>query len=165
MMLQIRKAEMSELPDILPLFDRARAFMANTGNPNQWGGDYPNETITREDITKSNCYVCTSDGQIECVFSLIYGNDPWYEKIYDGAWLNDEPYAAVHRMASAGRVKGLARFCLDWAVAEAGNIRIDTYIENEIMKKLLVHCGFTYCGIIRIPGVGDGVAYQRMKGE
>ena len=33
----IQKATLAQLPEILTLYDRARSFMAQTGNPDQWG--------------------------------------------------------------------------------------------------------------------------------
>lgn len=158
----IRKAQLDELDEIMKLFATAKKFMVQTGNPNQWDDTYPTATHIRTDIENGTFYVCVAEGELACGFAMIYGEDPWYVTI-EGQWLNQEPYAAVHRMASAGRVKGMAKFCLDWAVQEAGNIKIDTFIENEVMKALLVKLGFTYCGLIGIPGVGHGAAFQRVR--
>ena len=160
--LLIRKAEISELDDIMKLFDTAKAFMKATGNPRQWGDNYPNISHIRKDIENNDFYVCVAGEELECGFAMIYGDDPWYMEI-EGDWLNNAPYAAVHRMASSGKVKGMAKYCLDWAVEEAGNIKVDTFIENEIMKALLTKVGFSYCGLIGIPDVGYGAAFQRVK--
>ena len=37
----IRHAEMADLPAMMDMFARARAFMASSGNPNQWVDGYP----------------------------------------------------------------------------------------------------------------------------
>ncbi len=41
------------------------------------------------------------DGVIETEVGFANGqtDKPTYEKIYDGAWLNDEPYYVIHRLA------------------------------------------------------------------
>ena len=44
----------------------------------------------------------TDDRKLAAVFAYIEGNDPTYSDIFDGAWLNNLPYAVVHRLASAG---------------------------------------------------------------
>ena len=44
--MEIRKARIEELDTIMSIFARARSFMAETGNPNQWGSNKPErETI------------------------------------------------------------------------------------------------------------------------
>ena len=46
----IRLAEMQDIPAILAIFDQAREFMRNTGNPNQWPTFYPNRQLVEEDV-------------------------------------------------------------------------------------------------------------------
>lgn len=41
-------------------------------------------------------------------FALCTGEDPTYAHI-DGAWLDDDSYVTIHRIASSGIVKGAAR--------------------------------------------------------
>ena len=48
----IQKATLAQLPEILTLYDRARSFMAQNGNPDQLGNAYPPEKMIREDIEK-----------------------------------------------------------------------------------------------------------------
>ena len=63
--------------------------------------------------------------------------DPTYAVIYDGAWPSDEPYGVVHRIASAGTVKGAGAYCLNWAFEQCQNLRIDTHKDNFVMQNLL----------------------------
>ena len=53
----IRKANLSQLPQILSIYERARAFMAQTGNPTQWGDHFPPHDLLRSDIPKKQLYV------------------------------------------------------------------------------------------------------------
>ena len=49
--MEIRKAVSGDLPRIMEIYAFARAFMAEHGNPHQWGhNNWPPETLIREDI-------------------------------------------------------------------------------------------------------------------
>ena len=39
--MQIRKATMNDLPDILAIYAYAREYMKEHGNPDQWKDNYP----------------------------------------------------------------------------------------------------------------------------
>lgn len=54
--LSIRKAELSDLPQILDVYEYARKFMAETGNPGQWGSKFPLESRIREDMEEQQLY-------------------------------------------------------------------------------------------------------------
>lgn len=103
----IRRAVPSDLPDILEIYAIARRFMAQAGNPDQWRDVYPPEDLVQDDIRQGFCHVCVLDGRIQGVFAAMCWDDPDYQVI-QGAWLNDRPYWAVHRVASRGEVRGVA---------------------------------------------------------
>ena len=46
----IEKATLSQLPQILDIYQKARLFMTQSGNPDQWGTAYPTEDMIRQDI-------------------------------------------------------------------------------------------------------------------
>ena len=77
--------------------------MAATGNPNQWVDGHPRLSLIEDDIKAQISYVCVIDGRIEAVFVLLREGDSDYDRIYQGQWQNDDPYVAIHRLASAGR--------------------------------------------------------------
>ncbi len=143
----IYKANLSHWDEIQEIYAIARKFMAENGNPTQWEDWYPAQDTTREDIARGQLYLYEVEGRIQGVFALIYGDDPDYAVI-DGQWLNDNPYAAVHRMASRGEVHGVVAHCLQWALEQAGTIRIDTHGDNIPMQRALIRMGFTRCGVI-----------------
>ena len=91
----IRKAVKNDLPHIFEIYAHARKFMAENGNPNQWGDIKPRKELVESDIEKGISYVCEKDGEILGVFAFICGEDPTYKIIYDGEWLSDEPYAVI----------------------------------------------------------------------
>lgn len=158
---QIRPAEFSDLPEILKIYKEARAFMRQTGNPNQWWDYHPAESILREDIPKGQLYVYETDGQIGAVFAYIQGTDPTYLEIDGPGWLNDEPYGVIHRIAVAQRGQGIIARIFDWALERCPNLRIDTHVDNAPMRRALEKYGFTYCGIIHIFNGDERIAFHK----
>jgi len=108
--MKIRKATTSDLETVLDIYAGAREFMRQTGNGNQWKNIYPTREIIEDDIKRENLYAVCEDEIIHAVFAFIPGVDPTYNEI-DGKWLNDKPYAAMHRVASAGKKKGMLHEC------------------------------------------------------
>lgn len=172
--MHIEHAMIADLPRIMEIYACARRFMAENGNPRQWGPtNWPPESLIRSDIEAGNLYVCVRDegdlapdmveaGQVAgqasanrlvvAVFFYIAGADiePCYAGIEDGAWLDPSPYGVVHRIASDGSVKGAGSFCIRWAYEQIGHLRIDTHPDNKVMQGLLAKLGFRRCGIIHV---------------
>ena len=67
----------------------------------------------------------------------------------------------IHRIASAGRVGGIFAAALDYCWDYVDNIRIDTHRDNRVMQELLVHHGFSRCGIIYLANGDERIAFQR----
>lgn len=159
--MNIRKAASDDLNILLKLYEHARIFMAQHGNPTQWGTSYPPAAILEQDIANGDCYVCEENGIIHATFYFREGKDDTYARIYEGAWQNTAPYGVVHRITSDGLLRGTASFCLDWAFRQCGNLKIDTHRNNQIMQRLLEKNGFTYCGIIYLEDGSERLAYQK----
>ena len=66
----------------------------------------------------------------------------------DGAWPEDLPYATIHRMASAGHVRSIGQFCIDWCLRQGLPVRADTHADNVYMQRALEKSGFVRCGRI-----------------
>lgn len=161
--MEIRKTRMEELDQVMAIYAHARKFMAEHGNATQWGQTKPARELVIEDITQGKSYVCVEDGKLAAVFFYQKGVDATYITIYDGAWKNDLAYGVVHRIASAGTVKGAGAFCLNWAFEQCGNLKIDTHHDNIVMQNLLKKLGFEYCGIIHLMDGDERLAYQKEK--
>ena len=159
--MKIRNAVMGELNLLMEMYADARRFMAEHGNPDQWGTSYPPREMVEGDIRGENVYVCEEDGRVTGAFYYKEGKDATYEVIEDGTWLSKRPYGVVHRIISDGTVKGTASFCLAWALEQCKNLKIDTHRENRVMQKLLEKNGFTYCGIIYAEDGSRRMAYQK----
>lgn len=151
--MQIRKTNESDFATVMKIYARAREFMAETGNPNQWGPTkWPPEALVREDIATGKGYVCVEDGRVVGTFFFDHGEDiePTYRTIEDGSWAVDGPYGVVHRIASDGSVRGVGAFCIGWALEQCGHLRIDTHADNVVMQSLLAKLGFERRGIVHV---------------
>jgi RimJ/RimL family protein N-acetyltransferase len=137
--------------------------MRGNGNPTQWSDWYPPQDMIERDIAAGTSYVCVENGEIAAVFYFNVERDPTYENI-DGAWLDDEPYGVVHRIAKRRGVKGAGEFCLNWCLEQCRSIRIDTHKDNAPMQKLLSKFGFKYCGIIWVLDGEERIAFQKNDG-
>ncbi|MBQ9554935.1 MAG: N-acetyltransferase [Muribaculaceae bacterium] len=160
-----RKARMEDVPVIMRLIDEARGIMRSCGNMNQWIDGYPSRETIVDDINSGHCYVCEEDGgELVASFAFIPGPEPTYKEIYDGQWLDDKPYHVVHRLASTASSHGIFHDVMDYCMAEAGNLRIDTHRDNVIMRHVIERYGFTYCGIIYLASGDERLAYQLERG-
>lgn len=159
----IRKTTLEDLDIILKIYANAREVMHKNGNPHQWVNGHPTKEAIIKDINMGNSYVVLFNKEIVGVFSLIFGADPTYLKIYDGKWLNDEPYGTIHKIASSYKVKGILKAAIDYSFNYVNNIRIDTHEDNKVMRYLLNKYGFSYCGIIYLENGDPRLAYQKVK--
>ena len=150
----IRKSTEQDIPRMLEIYAGARAFMAARGNPNQWGPtQWPPEALLHRDIRGGNSYVCVNaEGRVIATFFFLYGADiePTYREITGGAWRDSSPYGVVHRLASDGSERGIGAFCLEWAYAQCGHLRIDTHGDNTVMQNMAERLGFVHCGTIYV---------------
>ena len=129
--------EIKDLPLVMEIYDYARAFMRATGNTTQWIDGYPSEALICQEIEDGHSFVCTGEqGEILGTFCFILGEDPTYQQIYEGAWLNDEPYGVIHRLATNGKQKGVSEACLDWCFERWPNVRVEILILSSIESKM-----------------------------
>lgn len=156
----IRKATLEDMPVLLEIYDRARKFMASTGNVNQWTNGYPSQEILAEDIAKNEMYVLEDEDGIQASFVFYCGIDPCYIKIYDGQWLNDEPYGVIHRIATRGLKKHMADIILEYCSSKINNIRMDTHIDNKPMQNFMLKHGFKHVGTIYLKNGQSRLAFH-----
>ena len=145
----------------MQIYDNARAYMRKSGNQNQWSNGYPNKEVILQDIADGRFYGVYDGESLVCVFMMMVGVDPNYNVIYDGSWLNDEPYAVIHRIATTVHGKGVAEMCYNFALAHCNNLRIDTSSENYPMQKSLLKNGFKCCGVIHLANGDPRLAYHK----
>ena len=156
----IRLARVEDLNAILAVYEAARRYMRENGNPTQWGESYPERSMLEEDIRRRQLYVDEQEGAIHGAFAFILGEDPTYAYIEDGAWLNDAPYGTIHRVAGDGAVKGTFDRCLAFCKGRSQELRIDTHRDNLTMQHLIERSGFARCGIVYMEDGSPRIAYQ-----
>lgn len=160
----IRKAKKDDIESIMPIYEEAKAKMRAEGNVKQWSDKYPDEETLLTDIARGELYVAEGPEGVYGVFMLSYAGEETYEVI-DGAWLNDERYAVIHRIASKGRGTHLLRDAVNYAMKTVDNVRIDTHEDNKTMRMLLKSLGFVYTGIIHLKSGDERRAYQLVKSK
>jgi GNAT superfamily N-acetyltransferase len=144
-------------------YDYGRAYMRSEGNTIQWVNGYPSEELIRREIADGHSFVCTDEqDEVLGTFCLIIGEDPTYLRIDDGAWLNDEPYGVIHRLATNGHRRGIGKACFEWCAQRCANLRADTHQDNPTMQHILEREGFQRCGIIYVADGTPRIAYQRL---
>ena len=157
----IRNAVPSDIPDILRIYEVARETMRQSGNPTQWAGDYPGLPEAEYDIAAGTGFVIVDEQDVaHATFMFAPGPDPTYAIIEDGAWLDDEPYGVIHRIASDGQLRDVLSTAVDFCRARIPNLRIDTHEDNVIMQHVLAKKGFMRCGIIYLETGDPRVAFQ-----
>ena len=183
-MLTIRPATAADLPAVRPIFEAAKAIMRADGNAEQWAApNFPGDGLLLRDIARGGGYVIESSvppvissevekspvmpgptghlsTRIVAYFALLPSPEPTYSYI-DGAWLSDEPYGVIHRIASFPDEHGIFSAIIDFAASRYPHLRIDTHRDNRIMQHVIESAGFTYCGIIWLTDGTERLAYER----
>ena len=158
----IRKTDKTDIKEASAIYDIARAFMKASGNPNQWSSGRPNAEDIKRDIDEGCSYVIEENGELIAIFYFRIGKDKTYDEIYEGDWLNSEPYAVIHRVAVKHSGKGLAGKIFDWCFSRFPNLKIDTHRDNIPMQHSLEKAGFKRCGIIHLENGEKRIAYQKI---
>lgn len=166
----IKKADKNNLTEILKIYKEAREYMALNGNKDQWGTNYPPRELIEKDITEGKSYIAFDEENKICgVFYFAIENDPMYNIIEEGQWLNNNPYAVVHRIAVSMNThnKGIASKCIDYAVrlckeSNIFDLRMDTHRDNVPMQHFLVKKGFEKCGVVFVDDGTERLAYHKV---
>ncbi len=158
----VRKAQMTDLNRIEEIYRQARQFMADTGNPNQWGKINPPTAQLLEDIRLGDLYVISEEEIIHGVFYFYIGDDPTYHDIYEGNWYSDTPYGTIHRIAGDGS-GGILHTAVAFCEKKMEHLRIDTHEDNKVMQRAVAREGFQRRGIIYIADGTPRIAYDRVK--
>ena len=152
----IRQARFDDIDSILMVVLDAKELFLNQGS-SQWqsANGYPNRDTFLTDLEHNTILVVEEERCICAVAVVTRGIDPSYNTIYQGAWISNLPYIAVHRIAVKKEYyrQGLAKKLLLHAEEIArkegySSIKIDTHEKNIPMQGLMKQLGYTYCGII-----------------
>jgi len=155
----IRVAKPADWPELERVYAAARRFMAENGNPHQWGQTSPASERLREDMAAGRLFVEEQDGRVRGAFALVMGEDPTYGYI-EGAWRYAGPYGTLHRVAADGTHPGFFGRCVSFCRQRTSHLRIDTHRDNAVMRHLVEKEGFVYCGVIYLADGNPRMAYE-----
>lgn len=166
--MRFRPAELSDLLAIWKIIQDAIQSRKEEGS-DQWQDGYPNPEVLENDIKQAYGYVLCAEEEILAYAALIFGKEP--EPAYasiDGAWLSQQAYLVVHRVATAKHHKGkgiathLFREIEKLALEKSYlSIKVDTNYDNLAMLKLLENLEYTYCGKVVLAG-GERKAFEKL---
>ena len=165
----IRNAKPEDAPRIMEIIDAAKAALKALGT-DQWQNGYPNMESTLADIEAGISRVLETDGKIIATAAVYVGNEPTYDRIYDGTWLTDNrTYGIIHRIAvdTQNKNKGTASRIMDYCAElarEAGvtSLRCDTHFGNVIMQHTLEKNGYVRCGTIYLHDGQLRIGYEKL---
>ncbi len=158
----IRKAQVDDVDVILGIYEAARIYMRSEGNMTQWVNGYPSRDHILADIGRGVCYIAIdADGEAVMAFAFIIGDDPTYDIIENGRWLDDSAYGTIHRLGSTGKYRGMLARCVDFCSRQISNLRLDTHADNTTMLNAVKLLGFKRCGVIYCQDGTPRIAFQR----
>lgn len=167
MALTLRKSLPEDIPAIMELVGQAQEYFRSKGI-DQWQNGYPNPDSIMNDIALEHGFVLEKEGIIVATAMISFDGEPTYNKI-DGAWLTDQPYVVVHRVAVRNDLKGqnlageifdhVEQMCRERGI---NSFRVDTHEKNLSMQRLLTKRGFRYCGIITVSYGAERFAFEKV---
>ncbi|MEL1241839.1 GNAT family N-acetyltransferase [Flavobacterium flavipallidum] len=163
---QFRKANLSEIPSIWDILQKAIQRRKEDGS-NQWQDGYPNPEVIQKDIEKETGFVLTIENQIIGYTAVLINDEPEYAKII-GKWLTNEDFVVFHRVAIAEEHlgKGLSKVILnyieDFALSkQIYSIKADTNFDNFAMLSIFEKLGYQHCGEVYFRG-GERLAFEKV---
>jgi predicted GNAT family N-acyltransferase len=134
----------SDVDFIFTLFDKAIDYQRSNGY-NLWP-QFQRALIETEIQEKCHWKIVQNENVL-AVFSVLY-SDPviWGSRSTD-------PSVYLHRIAVNPEFKGnrIMELIREWAIEHAGKtskhfVRMDTWGNNEVLRKYYINCGFNYIG-------------------
>lgn len=166
----LRLTTLNDVDSVMQIIDDAKKYFKVNEIP-QWQNGVPSKDTILSDIERGVAYVYEEDDEIIGTLAVFFEDDPNYENIMQGRWLNNSEYAVIHRVAIKQAYKGHGYASnimkeVELLAKSRGidNLRIDTHRLNMSMQRLIAKNNFTYCGIVMINDNGElaeRLAYQK----
>ena len=166
--MEFRKAVPSDLTRIMDIIKYAQLYLKELGI-DQWQNQYPSEETILTDMQNGHSYVLLDVENIIATVAISFDGEKTYEHIYDGAWLSNQDYAVIHRLAVRKTSKGnglstdimklTEELCKERSIT---SIKIDTHEQNLGMQHILKKNGYTYCGVIYVEDGTKRLAYEKL---
>lgn len=166
--MEFRKSTKKDIKEIMDIIKQAQSYFKIQGI-NQWQNGYPNEEVINIDVNKGHSYVLLKENKIVATVAISFDGEKNYDTIYEGAWLTNDTYGVIHRIAVSNNYKSLGlshkiikyteKLCKDNNI---NSIKVDTHIENMVMQNLLKRNDFKYCGVIYLDDGDKRVAFEKI---
>ena len=163
-----RKGVEADLEMVMGLVADAQSWFKEQ-DIDQWQDGYPTRELILSDILGNINYIVEYNGVVVATAVVSFAGEPTYSEIKGRGWINEKPYAVVHRIAVSDkfRRKGIAKeilhyteeLCIENGVS---NIRIDTHRNNRVMSSLLKKMGYSHCGRITLVSGAYREAYHKV---
>lgn len=148
--LELRKACMADLDEILPVYADAVRSMERNGIY-QWDEIYPDREIIASDINKGEMYIVRAEDGTVAAYTVNKACDEEYR---NGKWLLPHAsYFVVHRLCvspawqGSGLGTAIMRYIEKWALEHAAqSIRLDCFMENPYAIRMYKRLGFHVTG-------------------
>ena len=160
-MVNIIKASLDRLSEIMEVYQIAREYMKKTNNPNQWGDTHPPLELIKDHIFNGNLFIgINENNEILFSFAFIIGEDPTYKYIENGKWIDNSLYGTIHSLASAQKINNVFSYVLAFCLTKTDHIRIDTHEDNKVFQHILAKFNFKKCGVIFLKNGSPRFAYE-----
>lgn len=163
--MEIIRATNAHIAAVMGILDSAREYQRQSGF-RQWDDGYPSEAVVAADIASGHAYVFTRQGEV-AGYAFLPEGDAAYDT-FESVWRLTGRYGAVHRLAVAPQARGIGASAPMFTLIEEtfrqrgiGIVRIDTGLENAVMRHLLEKYGYTPLGAYEFPW-GARLAYEKM---
>ncbi|NNE77485.1 MAG: GNAT family N-acetyltransferase [Pricia sp.] len=151
----IRRAKISEIPDILTITRSCAALMIEKGIY-QWNDHYPSSDVFELDIARGELYVLVHEEKVIGTLVISTFMDEEYKSI---PWLTaNVKNLYVHRLSvhPEKQGRGYARQLMDFAESHGRNngytsIRLDTFSQNKRNQKFYETRGYQKLEDIYLP--------------
>jgi len=151
----IRRAKISEIPDILTICKACAAHMISNGI-HQWNEHYPSAAAFEKDIERDELYVLELDKKIIGTIVITTLMDDEYVPI---KWLTSNSNSVyIHRLSIEPNLqgKGYAQELMDFAENHAKenafvSVRLDTFSQNKRNQRFYEIRGYQRLGAIFLP--------------
>ncbi|SFU64680.1 Ribosomal protein S18 acetylase RimI [Clostridium sp. DSM 8431] len=164
----IRKTDKSDLVQVMKIIKQAQEFLKEKAI-DQWQNNYPNENVISTDIENGESYVLEDEGKIIGTTVVTFAGEKTYDKIYEGKWLSNGNYGAIHRIAIDNRYKGhgaahkIIKFAEEICIEKnIYSLKVDTHEDNIPMQKMLKKNGFKNCGVIYLEDGSKRIALEKI---
>ncbi len=174
--MELRKAELSELDEVMDVYEDGRRALADLGI-DQWQHGRPSRAMLEADIVNGELFACVEGDAVLGYVMFSLRGDASYDSL-EGSWLSDgdsenPDYGVVHRLVADSRTgrRGVASFLMGQAeqlarAAGMRGVRLDTHPGNVPMHRLLAKLGYTKCGAFHLVGCPEPVteryAYEKL---